>query len=157
MVSRIASCAVGFLAVLTVAALATEPTPTISGIARVIDGDTIEINRQRIRIFGIDAPEHDQPQGPAATAFLKRSIGNEPVDCTPKDRDKYGRIVAQCSTVVGDLGRRMVASGNAIDYTHYSHGYYRAEEQAARMEHLGIWAGPFVPPEQWRHRAHKPY
>jgi len=142
--------------ILVGAAAALAIPDSISGPARVIDGDTIVISSQHIRLWGIDAPEHDQPQGPAATAFLKRSIGNEPVDCASKDRDKYGRIVAQCSTVAGDLGRRMVANGHAIDYTHYSHGYYRAEEQAARAEHLGIWAGPFVPPEQWR-RAHKHY
>ena len=32
----------------------------ITGIAKVIDGDTILINKKKIRLFGIDAPERDQ-------------------------------------------------------------------------------------------------
>ena len=32
----------------------------ISGKAKVIDGDTIKINKKKIRLFGIDAPENKQ-------------------------------------------------------------------------------------------------
>jgi len=34
--------------------------PTIAGTARVINGDTLDIRGQRIRLHGVDAPEHDQ-------------------------------------------------------------------------------------------------
>ena len=33
---------------------------TISGIAKVTDGDTIRINQKKIRFYGIDAPEINQ-------------------------------------------------------------------------------------------------
>ena len=33
---------------------------TISGVAKIIDADTIKINNNKIRLFGIDAPELDQ-------------------------------------------------------------------------------------------------
>ncbi|HEX7883996.1 MAG TPA: hypothetical protein VF499_14825, partial [Afipia sp.] len=32
----------------------------VAGQASVIDGDTIEIHGTRVRLYGIDAPEHDQ-------------------------------------------------------------------------------------------------
>lgn len=132
---------------------------SISGPARVIDGDTIEVAHKRIRLWGIDAPESSQTCqaynevyfcGQSATCHMQRLIGNEPVTCTPRDRDRYGRTVAQCSTMGGDLGRRMVAAGMAIDYTHYSKGYYKDEQDAAKAEHLGMWAGAFQPPAQYR-------
>ena len=134
---------------------------SIHGPARVIDGDTIEVNHKRIRLWGIDAPEASQTcQSEAAcgresTYYMQRLIGNEPVTCTPRDRDRYGRTVAQCSTVGGDLGRRMVAAGMAIDYTHYSKGYYKNEQDAAKAEHLGMWAGAFQPPAQYRAKHKK--
>lgn len=137
----------GLILVGTAAALAIPDT--ISGPARVIDGDTLEIDSKRIRLFGIDAPERSQPQGPAATAYLQRLL-HAPVTCHPKSTDKYGRIVAQCFALGRDVGGLMVASGHAVDYGRYSGGHYRDHEAAARAEHLGIWSGPFVNPENYR-------
>ena len=81
------------------------PRPII-GRASVIDGDTIEIRGQRIRLFGIDAPESRQtctdPKGVSyrcgqrAAQALDYRISDSPVTCEPKDRDRYGRIVAVC-------------------------------------------------------------
>ena len=160
----------GVVLVGTIAALAISDNQ-ISGPARIIDGDTIEINHQRIRLWGIDAPESQQtcykreiiPDliverkidtvyncGLDATIYLQRITANTTVTCFSRDTDKYGRIVAKCATNEGDLGRRLVANGHAIDYVRYSHGYYHDEQDAARQERLGIWAGTFTPPEKWR-------
>lgn len=49
-----------------------------------------------------------------------------------------------------ELGTAMVARGWAVDYAAYSHGYYRAEEAAARTARLGIWSGQFELPADWR-------
>ena len=78
----------------------------IVGVASVIDGDTIEIHGQRIRLFGIDAPESascvcDRP-GSRGVAASRRSfaladrIGHHVVSCQPRDLDRYGRVVAVC-------------------------------------------------------------
>ena len=37
-----------------------EKAKLITGKARVTDGDTIKINKKKIRLFGIDAPEKNQ-------------------------------------------------------------------------------------------------
>ncbi len=78
----------------------------ITGKARVIDGDTIEVAGQRIRLHGIDAPESRQlcrrdgerwRCGKDATSALKAFLGSRPVSCEELDRDRYRRIVAKCA------------------------------------------------------------
>ncbi len=76
-----------------------------SSPARIIDGDTIEISGQLIRLHGIDTPEAKQTCqregvpwlcGAEATKTLKELIGSSDVSCTERDRDRYGRIIAVC-------------------------------------------------------------
>jgi endonuclease YncB( thermonuclease family) len=57
-----------------------------------------------------------------------------------------------CRTESGELNAAMVRRGWAVDYTKYNGGRYHSEEQEARRDQLGIWAGRFDMPEQWRHR-----
>jgi endonuclease YncB( thermonuclease family) len=135
----------------------------IAGRARIIDGDTIEISGERIRLYGIDAPEsrqqcrtgsgRDYPCGRAATRALTAAIRGSKVNCTPVDHDRYDRDVAICSAGGHDLGDIMVRSGNAIDYRRHSQGRYAAAEREARAAKRGMWAGTFDEPEVWR-RAH---
>ena len=141
--------------------LATVPATAaeLAGQASVIDGDTIEIHGQRIRLYGIDAPESAQPCYRDGTAWpcgrraafaLADHIGTHTVTCTPKDRDRYGRIVAVCFAGGEDANAWMVRHGWALAYRHYSHDYV-ADEDAARQAGAGIWAGAFTPPWEWRH------
>lgn len=128
---------------------------TISGYARVIDGDSLVVAGQRVRLFGIDAVELHQscgstPCGFIAKATLERLIGNAPVTCIERDRDRFGRSVAVCRSVGGDdLGGLMVGLGWATAYRRYSLAYVDHED-AARAERLGIWATGFQAPEQYR-------
>ena len=105
---------------LPLGALAAPSTP-----ARVIDGDTIDISGQRIRLHGIDTPEAKQTCqregvtwlcGAEATKTLKELIGSSDVSCTERDRDRYGRIVAVCQANGVDLNAAMVLSGMALAY-----------------------------------------
>ena len=95
----------------------------ITGPARVIDGDTIEVAGERIRLHGIDAPEMDQtcewPDstiacGAIAKAELADAIAGAEVRCEERDRDRYGRIVAVCHASGHDIGRAMVDAGWAL-------------------------------------------
>ena len=128
------------------------------GQASIIDGDTIEIHGQRIRLFGIDAPKHDQlceaggnqyRCGQQASFALADQIGKQTVDCVPHDVDQYGRVVAVCSAAGEDFNAWMVRHGWALAYRHYSTAYV-ADEDAAQLADDGIWRGTFVAPWDWR-------
>lgn len=129
----------------------------ISGLARVVDGDGLEIGGQRIRLHGVDAFETRQMCGPnacgrASADALRNLVSGRPVDCAEMDRDRYGRIVAVCHAGGRDLGAAQVRQGHAVAYTRYSRRYVM-EERAARRDNAGAWAYGFTAPEAWRHAS----
>ena len=105
---------------------------TISGVATVHDGDTIYVNHQTIRLWGVDAEELTEPNGPAARDFLQKIIGVETVVCTTTGAS-HKRAVAKCSVRGRDLGQTLIEAGAALDCGAYSRGHYRkAEPDGAR-------------------------
>lgn len=78
---------------------------TITGPARVIDGDTIEVQGEKIRLEGIDAPEMGQPCysggdcGERAKIALSRLVRGVEVSCTPKGP---GQVQANPRNVHGE-------------------------------------------------------
>lgn len=136
---------------------------TISGIAEVIDGDTIALRgaKSRIRLYGIDAPEGRQTCndangekylcGPRAAEALQSIIGrNGLVICKQVDRDRYKRIVAVCEVNGRNINSELVRQGWALDFRRYSDGLYASEEAEARQLKRGLWAGTLVEPWNWR-------
>jgi endonuclease YncB( thermonuclease family) len=121
---------------------------TVSGRASVIDGDTLEIRGERIRLHGIDAPESGQQAANALDSY----IGRRSVECQGKERDRYGRLIAVCYAGEADLNATMVRNGWALAYTKYSKDYL-LHEQAAAQELRGIWKTDFDPPWEWRRRG----
>ena len=133
----------------------------ITGQPRVIDGDTIEVAGQRIRLHGIDAPESKQlcrrdgqrwRCGEDATSALKAFLGSRPVSCEELARDRYKRIIAKCAVDGVDIGEWMVSQGWAVAYYLYSYDYSRAE-QHAKSAQRGVWAGEFEKPWEWRRKV----
>ncbi len=128
--------------------------------AYVVDGDTFHMNGQKIRIWGIDAVELHQTClksgqsyecGKSARHYLQSVIGNNVPVCKAKSKSpKETRTVAFCLVDGKDIGREMVKSGWALDYRHFSKGAYSSEENSARQNRLGIWAGKFQDPYSWR-------
>ncbi len=127
----------------------------IRGAAHVVDGDSLNIGRTRIRLVGIDAPEgrqtckrggRDWDCGEDARRQLSQLVGGQTVSCRVRDRDKHARALAVCSTArEPNLNAAMVASGFGVSY-----GGYRREENEARAAKRGLWASEFQNPRDWR-------
>lgn len=124
------------------------------GGAAILDGDTILVSGQKIRLEGIDAPEFSQvctgkagnyACGKDAKRQLAALIGKGPVECSGWQNDKYGRLLGTCNSGEVDLNRQMVLSGWAVSY-----GDYFAEEMQARRSGKGLWQGGFDRPADWR-------
>lgn len=146
-----------FLLATSSVASAVAQSPIVGG-ASVIDGDTLEIHGQRIRLHGIDAPESGQSCerdgrqyrcGQQAALALADKIGRATVRCKQRDIDRYQRIVAVCRLGNIDLNAWMVRQGWAIAYRQYSLDYVD-DENAAQAARSGMWAGRFVEPANWR-------
>lgn len=112
--------------------------PPITGPARVIDGDTLEVAGERVRLFGVDAPEREDPRGPRATAALVDLVDGRQVTCTPTGDTSYGRIVARCRAGGRDLGDALIRDGWAFAWRAYTDEYDAAEAEA-RKEGRGFW------------------
>lgn len=138
--------------------ISAEPN-TIVGRASVIDGDTIKIHGQRIRLFGIDAPESRQTCsggngkawrcGQASTLALSDAIGTATISCRPNGKGRHRRVLAACFKGSDDLNGWMVRNGWAVAYRRYSSAYIN-EETAAMNAGLNMWAGKFAMPWDWR-------
>lgn len=133
----------------------------ITGEARVLDGDTLDIGPVRIRLFGVDAPETRQTCatstgtwacGAAATQRIVDLTEGRDTTCIPVERDAYGRLVSTCTTEGVDLAETLVAEGLAWAFTRYS-DVYAEIEATARTRAAGIWQAETPPAWDWRETA----
>lgn len=132
----------------------------IAGQASVIDGDTIEIHGERIRLLDIDAPESDQtctrPDGPewrcGQQVALKLSgwIGKRTVTCDADRKDRYGRWLANCEAGGEDMARWLASRGWAVPYRDCKCEVIREASDYAKNDRSGIWNGTFQMPWDWR-------
>ena len=136
----------------------TDNNSRLTGSARVIDADTIEIGDTRIRLYAVDAPEGAQrcyvggsPKrcGASASDALEDWIAGRTVACIGFDTDPYGRTVATCRVGGEDVGRWLVQNGYAVAYRDFGEDYVCDEAEAERAGR-GIWASVFIAPSQWR-------
>lgn len=136
----------------------------ISGLAVVLDADTIRIQETRVRLVGVDAPETDQICiagdgqrwlcGIAARDAVSRLIASRPVRCTVSGEDVYTRKLATCTVAGESINRWLVREGFALAYVKYSREYVDEEKQA-KDSRRGLWAGAFIAPWDWRTRTPK--
>jgi len=136
----------------------------LSGVPRIVDGDTLAIGSTTGRLEGIDAPETEQvclnangvhwACGIDARDQLVAHIAGREINCTSSGLDVYRRTLAICHLAGEDLNGWLVQQGWALAYVKYSSTYRQVEEDA-RANLRGLWQGAFIAPWDWRHRNNK--
>ena len=142
----------------------------ISGVPKIIDGDTIHINDNKFRLEGIDAPEmrqqckkesfkisfligftfyKDYSCGRVSKEKLITKINTSEIKCISSSKDRYKRYIATCFKGKTNLNQWMVRNGFAIAYRRYSKKYV-PDEVFAKENKLGLWQGKFMEAEKWR-------
>ena len=112
--------------------------PPIIGGCWVIDGDTIHIGSNKIRLQGINAPELDEPYGKQAKWALHKLVKGQSIIAHPSGEDRYDRIVAKCFLEDGrDIAAEMVKMGLALDLPNYPDADYKHLETPASRKKLG--------------------
>ena len=132
----------------------------LTAVAVAVDGDSLRLDGQEIRLKGIDAPELHQnctisgravACGRESHAALRRLVTGDLTTCVGSERDRYGRLLAHCRVRGVDLGAALVRDGRAVAF-----GAYEREEAEAKARYAGIWAGEFERPRDWRARHPRP-
>ena len=125
---------------------------------KVVDGDTIVLNGEKIRFSGINTPELkqtciDKDQevfcGVLAKILLIEKIGNETPECISEGKDIYKRTLAECFIDGESLSSFLVRSGYAFAYRKYSTKFIK-DEDFAKANKLGMWAMTFQYPWDFR-------
>ena len=125
---------------------------------KIIDGDTIILNGEKIRFSGIDAPELKQTCvkdgqkifcGVSAKMLLIKKIGNETPECISEGKDAYKRTLAECFVKGESLSAFLVRSGYAFAYRKYSKKFIK-DEEFAKENKLGMWSMKFQYPWDFR-------
>lgn len=130
-------CAVLLISLLACAVLVDRTVPALAadlkGTARTIDGDTLVIGSETVRIHGIAAPEKSEPGGTAATQFMRSLVEGRAVVCVGNGERSHGRLVATCRLPDGrDVGAVMIEAGYARDCPRFSRHRYADAEKRAR-------------------------
>lgn len=121
-------------------------------VCAVHDGDTFTLcSGQKVRVWGIDAPELKQPMGEQSRNFLTSKIENQDVDLDYRGKS-YKRWVCQVSLKGQDIESLMVRSGWAFDSDKYSKGRYSPDEAQAKRQHIGVWQLPNGGIRPWAYR-----
>ena len=125
---------------------------------KVVDGDTIHLNGEKIRFTGIDTPELKQTCikkgikdycGVTAKKILINKIGSKIVECISQGKDQYKRTLAECFVNNESLSSYLVRSGYAFAYRKYSKKFIE-DENYAKVNKLGMWSMEFDYPWDFR-------
>tara|TARA_Y100001970_G_C14151821_1_gene813154 strand:- start:1081 stop:1500 length:420 start_codon:yes stop_codon:yes gene_type:complete len=127
---------------------------------KIIDGDTIIINKEKIRFSGIDTPELKQTCfkdnkiffcGEFAKMILVKKIGKQIPKCIKEGKDIYKRTLAECFVKGESLSVFLVRSGYAFAYRKYSDKFIK-DEEFAKKNKIGMWSMTFLYPWDFRNK-----
>ena len=134
---------------------------SFAGNLKIVDGDTIVLNGEKIRFSGIDTPELKQTCikddrkifcGMLAKMILVKKIGNEIPNCKKEGVDVYKRVLAECFVNGESLSSFLVRSGYALAYRKYSKKFIK-DEEFAKENKLGMWSMQFEYPWRFRNKT----
>ena len=158
--------AAGLLALTAAPALAQD---VVTGPAKVVDGDIIMVDKQRVILWGVDAPERTQKCKvgnldwacyEAARRGLGEIIGSGEASCTLTDDkpDQFNRRYGVCTSAGKDVGGEMVRLGYARAYAEQAPDYLPQEEEAKAAK-VGIFqdGADVIDPWEWRKRDPRNY
>ncbi len=156
--------------ILLVALVPFFPDPVASSsfsarVSKVIDGDSLRVRasgagEMELRLYGLDAPEYDQPYAARAREFLRRRLHGQRVLVEAVETDQYGRTVALVSRDGGLVNEELVAAGLAWVSPRYCRRPFCAQwqrlEERARRQGSGLWrqAEP-IAPWRWKRMARR--
>ncbi|MGG7539378.1 thermonuclease family protein [Rhizobium sp. 12,4] len=149
--------------------------PVYNGRVAVMDGRTLWYPQyaQRVRLVDIDACELPQwaldPKwlnrerqkapspvscGPLAKAWLKRTVGDKPVECSVVSYGNDGIPQARCTSGGRDIAVEMLRVGWARLASPYSYNsQYLAYQRHAMAARYGMWATYVLDMNEWRRKA----
>ena len=125
---------------------------------KIIDGDTIVLNGEKVRFSGIDAPELKQTCiqndekvecGLSAKMLLVKKIGNNIPKCISEGKDIYKRTLAECFVNGKSLSKFLIRNGYAFAYRKYSKKFIK-DEEIAKTKKIGMWSMIFQYPWDFR-------
>ena len=136
--------------------------PIDAVVVQVIDGDSIQVqqNNKRyilVRLFGIDAPELNQPYGLKSKRYLQKKVLNKPVKIKLLSRDSYGRRLAILFDSDGrNVNLDLIRNGFAWVYKqYYSDPKWLAIQEQASHERVGLWSQKKpIPPWIYRRKSY---
>ncbi len=132
-------------------------------VIKVIDGDSIIVktrqDRVEVRLYGIDAPEYDQPYAAKSKQITKRLLKGKKVDVRGVEWDRYDRLIAVVYQGKTCINGELVKKGGAWIYGEYCKKdmcrEWKKRESVAKREKHGLWKGRNpIPPWRWRHEKH---
>jgi endonuclease YncB( thermonuclease family) len=126
------------------------------GVATAIDGTTLEIDGQTLRLLDIEVPALPQlckdatgadfACGQRSSQSLGELLKQRQVTCDWSNLDALGRRLARCSAAGQDAGLWLVGQGWAVPDRTCKCETYRAAADRAKAQKLGLWAGVFQLP-----------
>lgn len=138
--------------------------PFTAQVTKIIDGDSLKVrNRKKvyeIRLYGIDAPEYDQPYAAKAKNLVKDTILGKTVTVIPVEWDKYHRLVAIVSYKNEAINERLLRRGLAWYYPKYCKKSvcqsWQKSGKTAKKKKQNLWSDPSsVAPWTWKYNKHK--
>ena len=155
-------CLLVFLVLFLTVAVRAQQGQTLSvKVDYVIDGDSLMVKHKgramEVRLWGIDAPEYDQPYSDGAQRALKKMTAGQKGRLRIKYRDRYDRYVAILLIDELNVNQELVKAGHSRVYGRYCDepvcAHWKLLQEEAKANHRGLWRGRDpVSPWQWKRR-----